>query len=69
MGLNYKNIRKGHYRYSEISGNKDDDSSVKSNIGDQWYLHVLADLVSTNVLNEVEFMNFFQNFDEGIELP
>jgi len=49
--------------YREITGSKEKDSSVRSDIGNQWYLHVLADLVNEKVLCEEEFANFFQNYD------
>jgi hypothetical protein len=67
MGLNYKNIGKGKYVYSEITGNNDDDSSVKSSIGDNWYLHVIADMVNQKVVSEQEFANFFEAHVEGLD--
>ena len=67
MGLNYKNIGKGKYVYSEISGSMDQNSSVKSNIGDNWYLHVIADMVNQKQVSEQEFANFFEAHVEGLD--
>jgi hypothetical protein len=64
MGLDYKNICEGSYVNSELAKLKDANSSVKSDIGDQWYLHVIADMVNTKQVSEQEFANMFQAHTE-----
>jgi hypothetical protein len=64
MGLDYDNIAKGQYVKSELAKSKDANSSVRSNIGDQWYLHVIADMVNTKQVSEQEFANIFQAHTE-----
>ncbi len=67
MELDYKNVCGGPYAISEITRSKEQNMSVRSDLGCQWYLHVLADLVNTKVIDETEFANFFQAHIEEIE--
>jgi hypothetical protein len=60
MGLDYKNISKGQYVNSELTESAVENSNVRSDIGDQWYLHVIADLVNEKKVSEQEFANIFQ---------
>jgi hypothetical protein len=64
MGLDYGNIVGGSYVKSELSSAKEKNSSVRSDIGDQWYLHVIADMVNTKQISEQEFANIFQAHTE-----
>lgn len=52
---------------AEVTGSTEKNSSVRSDIGDQWYLHVVADLVNTKVVSEQEFYNIFQAHSEPFD--
>jgi hypothetical protein len=59
--LNYKNVSKGKYQYSELTTDTDKDFSVRSSTGELWFMHVICDLVNEKKLSEQEFTNFFES--------
>ena len=67
MGLNYKNVAGSAYVVSEITGSRRKNESVQTNIGDNWYLYVIADLANEGKVSDTEFVNFVDAHQSSTE--